>query len=68
MPIGVWQVRENVRNAMRQSPYLFESLAEALQFIGGRFEIPLQRWIMQSELLKRALFQKKITDFFKTSA
>ena len=65
MPIGVWQVRENVRNAMRQKPYQFKSLAESLQFIGGRFEIPMQRWILQSELLKRALFQKKITDFFR---
>ncbi len=65
MPIGVWQVRENVRNAMKQKPYLFKNLAESLQFIGGRFEIPMQRWIMQSELLKRALFQKKMTDFFK---
>jgi len=67
MPIGVWQVRENVRNAMRQKPYLFKSLAESLQFISGRFEIPMQQWIMQSELLKRALFQKKISDFFKGS-
>jgi hypothetical protein len=49
---------------MRQKPYLFKSLAESLQFIGGRFEIPLRRWILQSELLKNALFQKKITDFF----
>jgi len=65
MPIGVWQVRENVRNAMRQKPLKFNGLAEALQFIGGRFEIPMQRWILQSELLKRSLFQKKITDFFK---
>lgn len=64
MPIGVWQVRENVRNAMRQKPFLFKSLAESLQFIGGRFEIPLGRWIRQSELLKRALFQKSITDYF----
>lgn len=63
MPIGVWQVRENVRNAMRQKPFMFKSLAESLQFIGGRFEIPLGRWIRQSELLKRALFQKKLTDF-----
>jgi len=65
MPIGVWQVRENVRNAMHQKPFLFKSLAESLQFIGSRFEIPMQRWIMQSELLKQALFQKKITDFFR---
>jgi hypothetical protein len=64
MPIGVWQVRENVRNAMRQKPLMFKSLAESLQFIGGRFEIPLGRWIRQSELLKRALFQKKMSDFF----
>jgi DNA repair protein NreA len=65
MPIGVWQVRENVRNAMRQKPFMFKTLAESLQFIGGRFEIPLRRWILQSELLKRALFQKKIIDFFQ---
>jgi hypothetical protein len=65
MPIGVWQVRENVRNAMRQKPYQFKSLAESLQFISSRFEIPLQRWILQSELIKKALFQKKITDFFR---
>ena len=67
MPIGVWQVRENVRNAMRQKPYLFNTLAQSLQFISGRFEIPLQRWILQSELLKRALFQRRISDFFSTA-
>ena len=66
MPIGVWQVRENVRNAMHQKPYQFKNIAESLQFISGRFEIPMQRWILQSELLKRALFQKRITDFFKS--
>jgi len=65
MPIGVWQVRENVRNAMHQKPSKFKSLAESLQFIGGRLEIPMQKWILQSELLKKALFQKRITDFFK---
>jgi hypothetical protein len=63
MPVGVWQVRENVRNAMRQKPYTFKSLDEALKFIAGRFQIPIQRWVMRSVLLKNALFQKKITDF-----
>jgi hypothetical protein len=67
MPIGVWQVRENVRNAMRQKPYLFNTLAAALQFLSGKFEIPMQRWVQQSELIKRALFQKKISDFFSSS-
>jgi hypothetical protein len=67
MPVGVWQVRENVRNAMRQKPFLFKTLGESLKFISGRFEIPLRRWILQSELLKDALFQKKITDFLSSS-
>ena len=64
MPVGVWQVRENVRNAMRQEPYKFNTLETALKWVGMRFQIPLQRWITQSELLKNALFQKKITDYF----
>jgi hypothetical protein len=64
MPVGVWQVRENVRNAMRQRPMLSNTLNEALKTVAGRFEIPLARWLLQSELLKRALFQKKLTDFF----
>jgi hypothetical protein len=63
MPVGVWQVRENVRNAMRQKPSTFNTLDEALKSVAGKFQIPLQRWIMKSELLKNALFQKKITDF-----
>jgi len=68
MPVGVWQVRENVRNAMRQKPRMFKTLDESLKFIEGRFEIPLRRWVMQSALLKDALFQKKLTDFFSKSA
>jgi hypothetical protein len=63
MPVGVWQVRENVRNAMRQKPLTYHTLEEALRRIATRFQIPLQQWIMRSELLKNALFQKKITDF-----
>jgi hypothetical protein len=63
MPVGVWQVRENVRNAMRQKPFTFNTLDEALKWIASRFQIPLQKWIMRSELLKNALFQKRITDF-----
>ncbi len=64
MPIGVWQVRENVRNAMRQKPSRFNTLAQALQFLSGKFEIPIQRWIAQSALLQKALFQRRISDFF----
>jgi DNA repair protein NreA len=64
MPIGVWQVRENVRNAMRQKPYIFNTLNDSLRFISGRFEIPMQQWIVQGKLIRHGLFQKRISDFF----
>ena len=63
MPVGVWQVRENVRNAVRQKPFNFNTLDEALKFVATRFQIPMQQWIMRSKLLKNLLIQKRITDF-----
>ena len=65
MPVGVWQVRENVRNAMRQQPLKFNTLDEALARITSQFQIPLKRWIRNSELLQNALFQRKLTEYFK---
>lgn len=65
MPVGVWQVRENVRHAMGQKPLIYNSLNEALETIASRFKIPLQSWIRQSQLIRNALFQKRITDFLR---
>ncbi len=64
MPVGVWQVRENVRNAMRQTPSKFNTLDEALARVASQFQIPLQRWIAGSRLLQDALFQKRLTQYF----
>jgi hypothetical protein len=65
MPVGVWQVRENVRNAMRQAPSKFRTLDEALLHISNQFQIPLSRWIHNSRLLQDALYQKRLTEYFK---
>jgi len=67
MPVGVWQVRENVRNAMRQAPLKFNTLDEALTRISSQFQIPLQKWIQNSKLLQDALFQKRLTQYFGKS-
>ena len=64
MPVGVWQVRENVRNAMRQKPNKFETLNEALTHMGTKFQIPIKQWVEKSSLLRNALFQKRLTDYF----
>ena len=68
MPIGVWQVRENVRNAMRNVPYNYNTLNEALTRIASRLQIPLKRWINQGSLLKNILYQRRITDYFKKNS
>ncbi len=68
MPVGVWQVRENVRNAMRQPPLKFNTLNEALKRIATQFEIPMNQWITKSAMLRDALFQKRISDFFSKSS
>ena len=65
MPVGVWQVRENVRNAMRQTPLKYNTLDEALARIASQFQIPLEQWIEDSKLLQDALFQKRLTDYLK---
>ncbi len=64
MPVGVWQVRENVRNALRQKPLKYNTLNEALSRIGNQFQIPMKQWIERSSLLRNALFQKRITEYF----
>jgi hypothetical protein len=66
MPVGVWQVRENVKNAMRQKPLLYNTLNEALQRIANQFRIPLGSWVRESHLIRNTLFQRRITDFLHT--
>jgi DNA repair protein NreA len=65
MPIGVWQVRENVRNAMRQKPAKFNTLEATLRHVNDKFQIPMQQWIIQGKLIRKALFQKRLSDFFQ---
>ena len=65
MPVGVWQVRENVRNAMQQKPLIYSSLEEALKRVASQLQIPLKRWIKNSELLQNILFQRRITEFIQ---
>jgi hypothetical protein len=63
LPVGVWQVRENVRNAMRQQPSRYDTIEEALGRVMGRLSIPLKRWIEAGPLLRRTLTQRKITEY-----
>ena len=63
MPVGVWNVRENVRKALTMAPTKFNNINEALAHVQGRMEIPLSRWIGTSEVVKDLMRQRRIDDY-----
>jgi hypothetical protein len=66
LPVGVWNVRESVREALKKSPAVFNNLESVLSYIGSKLKIPIKTWVENSKLLKQALTQKKIKDFLMT--
>lgn len=63
LPVGVWNVRESVRQTVQSEPQKFDTFQAALNHAQTKLTIPLRKWVENSEMLKRALFQKKITEF-----
>src|SRR5881409_3943501 len=63
MPVGVWNVREHVRAALRQSPRLFSTMKETLDHLRTRLDIPMDRWIRTSDVLRHILYQRALEDF-----
>jgi hypothetical protein len=63
MPVGVWNVRENVRAALKTRPHSFETMAAALQHVTSRMDIALERWIKASAVLTDMLTQRRLDDY-----
>ncbi len=63
MPVGVWNVREHVRDALRKEPKTFENLKDALFYISTRLDIKVDTWKKYSEVLRDSLYQTRLTDF-----
>ncbi|MFX1505997.1 MAG: hypothetical protein ACFFDC_07765 [Promethearchaeota archaeon] len=61
IPLGVWQVRENMRKALRKPSKRFSSLEAALRFIHSHLTIPMKYYHQKSPLLK----QKTLDAYFK---
>lgn len=61
IPVGVWEVRENVRRAMSNAPERFPSQEEALKRIKSRLRIDISQYVAKSETLaQRRLLEFKI--------
>jgi hypothetical protein len=63
IPVGVWNVRETVRNMLREKPEVFDSLEKSLQYISSKLEIPIEVWIRNSKILRNFYTQKKVSEF-----
>ncbi len=63
VPLGVWQVREGIRMAMKQNPKIVPSFDEGLDLACQSLSIGKKEWLAKSNLQK-ARRQKSISDFF----
>ena len=63
MPVGVWNVREHVRETLETKPTILHDTAEMLQFISQKMEIKPANWIANSRLLREIIMQKRISSY-----
>lgn len=65
IPLGVFNVRENVRNAMLSPPVICEDITAAVTHISGKMTLPVERFTRESTLLRDLLKggQTKLSGF-----
>ncbi len=66
--LGVWQIRENVRNALKNQKKTFDDLKSALRYIDGRLRCSIKFWLAASRLLRHLTVQKTLDRFFFQSS
>jgi hypothetical protein len=64
MPLGVWQIRENVRAAMANKPFEFSSMDLALEFLSKKLSVPLKQYKEKSKLIKHFKTQTRLSQWF----
>lgn len=63
MPVGVWQIREGIRVALKNEKRQFESFENALSFACKSLSASRKEWIRGSKIIKQKKEQMRITDF-----
>ena len=63
VPVGVWQIREAIRSAMKNEPYIAENFDDGVTFAAKRMSISKSEWLSKGDMLSM-LKQKPISDFF----
>ncbi|OKY77921.1 MAG: Protein putative to be involved in DNA repair [Candidatus Methanohalarchaeum thermophilum] len=63
LPVGVWNVRESVRNALKTEPRKCDTEEEMIKYIDGIMDLDPSEWESVSGLLRNKNKQKQIEDF-----
>lgn len=61
IPLGVFNVRENIRSAMNQPYREFEDMKTALAYISSNLRLPLKKFVKTSDLLKELMQSRQTT-------
>ena len=62
IPVGVWQVREGIREAMKQKPKITSDFNHALQLASTKTSVSKKEWIRNGDMTNMVR-QKTLSDF-----
>ena len=60
LPIGVWFVRENLREMFRSKPEKYDSLKEVFERLSRATRLPIYTWLSTSTLLRILRSQSRL--------
>ena len=63
IPVGVWQVREGIREAMKQTPIIADSFDHALFLASDTMSISKTEWLSNGNILS-LIKQRTLSEFF----
>jgi DNA repair protein NreA len=64
VPLGVWQIRENVRHALKEKPMDFSTMDLALEFLSKKLTVPIKQYKNKSSLIKHFKTQTRLSQWF----
>jgi hypothetical protein len=62
IPVGVWQVREGIREAMKQKPAISDTFDQALILASNKMSISKTEWLSHGKI-SQIIRQKTLSDF-----
>jgi hypothetical protein len=64
LPVGVWQIREGIREALRGKYNQFGTFDAAFSDACNNLSTPKKEWVKNSQIYKTKKYQIKISNYF----